>query len=422
MPRDLDTICLKCLHKEPLRRYASAVALADDLRRFERGEPIAARPVGRLERAAKWSRQRPAAAALLAAGLLLVAGVTAAAIWYVGDRNRLRYEGSLRDAEVQHRGRQVNREAMAAFDQAEQILQSLRARIDDPVQVRELLSDLDQWQSQLEQVAQACQRAQTARVGNEALVTEVTRARFRKVQATLRARKAITASLRSWTPSSPTRSTSGHSLPPEKATAKYDDFFSRQGMDIEHADKARLASAIRSSPIRFALVAALDSWADIIASVNPKDPQVAIVLGLAQEADPDPWRDRFRDPNVWRNAAALTKLAGEVNVQTQPPTILASLCRRLTKSGQDATALYQQAVSCHPRDFWLCFHAAYDAKDPELGVGLYLAAIAIRPSSARAYNNLSIDLQKQKDWKGGMAAARRAVELSPTFAGADHPR
>ncbi|MFO0889520.1 MAG: protein kinase [Isosphaeraceae bacterium] len=66
LPRDLDTICLKCLQKDPARRYTSADQLAADLERWLRGEPIRARKIGKLEYALMWARRRPAPAALAA--------------------------------------------------------------------------------------------------------------------------------------------------------------------------------------------------------------------------------------------------------------------------------------------------------------------------------------------------------------------
>jgi WD40 repeat protein len=77
LPRDLDTICLKCLEKEPHRRYASAKSLAEDLGRYLAGNSIVARPLGVFGRSFRWGRRRPATAALLAMLMLtLTAGVS----------------------------------------------------------------------------------------------------------------------------------------------------------------------------------------------------------------------------------------------------------------------------------------------------------------------------------------------------------
>jgi WD40 repeat protein/serine/threonine protein kinase len=86
VPRDLETICLRAMSKEPSHRYATARDLADDLRRFLKSEPIRARPIGRTERVWRWCRRKPALASLIGAvATLLVAiatGGTVAAIQF----------------------------------------------------------------------------------------------------------------------------------------------------------------------------------------------------------------------------------------------------------------------------------------------------------------------------------------------------
>jgi tetratricopeptide (TPR) repeat protein len=82
VPRDLETVCLKCLQKNPRRRYASAADLADDLQRFLVGQPITARPVRPWERAYKWARRRPAAALLVVLLLVSLCGGVGLYLWF----------------------------------------------------------------------------------------------------------------------------------------------------------------------------------------------------------------------------------------------------------------------------------------------------------------------------------------------------
>jgi tetratricopeptide (TPR) repeat protein/tRNA A-37 threonylcarbamoyl transferase component Bud32 len=87
VPRDLETICLKCLQKEPKKRYASAQELADDLDRYRSGNPIQARRTPVWERGWKWSKRRPGQATAAAAGFLLFIGLIVGSIVYVDWKN-----------------------------------------------------------------------------------------------------------------------------------------------------------------------------------------------------------------------------------------------------------------------------------------------------------------------------------------------
>jgi serine/threonine protein kinase/Flp pilus assembly protein TadD len=102
VPRDLETICMKCLQKEPRKRYASAKEMADDLSRYLHGETILARRTPLLERGVKWARRRPTVATLLGLGIVSAIALLATGAWYWNhkrllERNAALHEESLKD-------------------------------------------------------------------------------------------------------------------------------------------------------------------------------------------------------------------------------------------------------------------------------------------------------------------------------------
>jgi hypothetical protein len=120
-PRDVETICLKCLQKEPHKRFASAAELADDLWRWLQGEPIQSRPVGLGERGAKWVKRQPALAAALATLVLLtlVSLGVFLGLWRNADDERRQAVKARDDARVAEQAEANQRAAAVKAQQAE---------------------------------------------------------------------------------------------------------------------------------------------------------------------------------------------------------------------------------------------------------------------------------------------------------------
>jgi WD40 repeat protein len=129
VPRDLATICDRCREREPARRYATADALAEDLRRYRVGEPIQARPIGRVERMVKWARRRPAVAGLLLLVIVLAVLGSAGILWQWQDALSARDQAAHQATEAlearddarrnEDRARQAQSDTVKALEQME---------------------------------------------------------------------------------------------------------------------------------------------------------------------------------------------------------------------------------------------------------------------------------------------------------------
>lgn len=142
LPTDLNTICLKCLEKEPHRRYASAQELADDLRRFLAGQPIQARPISGWQRSLKWVRRHPSQAALLAilATVLLAAWIGLTVLYL---HARAGWAEADRQAKAALQGRRLAEEERAsAFQQRDRARRAIEL-LANPTAMRFLEANAD---------------------------------------------------------------------------------------------------------------------------------------------------------------------------------------------------------------------------------------------------------------------------------------
>jgi WD40 repeat protein/tRNA A-37 threonylcarbamoyl transferase component Bud32 len=140
VPRDLDTICLHCMHKEPHKRYPTAAALAEDLRRFQRGEPIIARPATALEKTLKWVRRKPAHAAVLVISVAAALALLGSGLWFTA---QLHTERDNAQAQADEAGKARDAEHQRARELADALKQAQAAQDAEKKRTLELQQQRD---------------------------------------------------------------------------------------------------------------------------------------------------------------------------------------------------------------------------------------------------------------------------------------
>jgi serine/threonine protein kinase/tetratricopeptide (TPR) repeat protein len=413
IPADLETIVLKALEKSPADRYATAGAMADDLRRFLDDAPIRARRPTPVQRLRRWGRRhQPLVWSATVFGVLLVCLVAAGLVWMAHDQaardlaaatRRVEVTGEVHDALAQaQRLREQARgsraaaswtEARAMAKRAEALAESGPVAPELAARVRALLRELAEEEND-QQFLAAVDAARLAQA-----VTDVENNRFDQ----------------------------------ERALPLYREAFQAYGLRVGDRPVSEAAAWVRARPpaVREAVVTALDDSIALAESLKAQTPEPHLewLRAVVVAADTDGWRKAYRtamaEKERDRRRAALEKLAEATDARQVPARLLNLLAIRLRNLGAGASAVLvlRQAQQQYPGDFLVNQQLGMALlnqrpADPAGAVRYLTAAVALRPDSPGAYLNLGLALREQGKLDEAVAASRRAIALAPRYAAA----
>jgi tetratricopeptide (TPR) repeat protein len=378
-PRALEAICLKAMAREPANRYATALELDADLERWLAGEPVSAYREPWTARSCRWIRRHRT----VVVSLVAVLAVTGLLVGAFGGWLAARQANTVRAirADLEDTTRFEREEQWA---DARASLQRAEGRLSEggPEDVRQLIAGA---RADLHMVAQL----DNIRLGRSVLSND-----------TLEVDTADTA-------------------------GGYAKAFRDYGLELE-GEATTAANVVRQSVIKAQLLGGLDDWAEYTPDAQVR----ARILAIACQADPDPWRDRFRDSKLGRDTSTLKRLVGEASIDSLSPMVLEALVHRLDRAGIEDPALLRQIQARFPQDYFLnselmayTAHLAERLPWPEAdlayeeAIGFARAMLAARPDSAWGWSDLGVLLFGRGRMRESEAAHRKAVSLQP-----DNPR
>jgi tetratricopeptide (TPR) repeat protein len=383
IPEELETIVLKAMEKNPADRYSTAKELAEDLRRFLADEPIQAKPAGITRRLRKWAQRHPAttagALAALTAGILVLSGGVG---WLVND-------------------------------------QAARAKA-TKAEVTKALDESVEWQRKrrVPEALAAARRAQAAMAGSyaEEELRRRTEARVFDLDLLARLEEARLESA----------AVKENRFDNSSAVRRYGVIFQEFHVNIEGWSALEAGKHIADLTVALELAALLDDWAMLRLYLNPKDGAGSRhLLHIARAADPDKGRTQVRDALAKEDQAALVKLVSEDKAVELLPWTVSAVAKVFIRNDaqKQVETLLRREQRRHPDDFWINedlggILARANPSRYDEAISFLTAAVALRPQSPGAHNNLGFALSVKKDLEGAIAEFRKAIDLDPKYAAA----
>jgi tetratricopeptide (TPR) repeat protein/tRNA A-37 threonylcarbamoyl transferase component Bud32 len=419
VPRDLETICLKCLNKKPSRRYTTALALADDLALYQAGQPILARPVGWPEKTAKWARRYPAWASVIVLAAILVILGLAGVFWYQQDQASRQTEILLRRADDDRKKALAEGSIRVALENAAKNRQELEGDLHKPGGIFLLLNDPNRWIAQIQASQAALKQARALVTTAEETVAQDLMQNLEELEKLVQqdeANRLLALQIEK------IRLDSALHVKGEvdwkKPAREYPRIFANAEFSLLEDKVSVTAARIRSSPTKDLLVAALDEWAVIVRTENPD--LLKRLLEIARLADPEPvGGDRFRQPKFFlgKDDKAFSAFILETPFDKLSSRHLEAVYSLIEADDPNREKWLRKAQAQHPNDFWLNVLLGRLLREekqmPYEAEGFFWTALAIRPNTPVVYIHIGDALCDQERWDEAFAAYGKVIELDP---------